>query len=143
MGLAVEDRIRRGLAKAKQASESSDYPQHRLGCALYYGKSVLGLGWNSSIQTHPTQEKFNKYRHMKGKVWTPKVHAEIKALESSRHYEVNWKKVTLYVWREHRNGIAALARPCPACMQAIRQLGIRHIIYSDENDLGYSIESVV
>jgi deoxycytidylate deaminase len=138
----LEDRIRRNLALAKKASEFSDFPQHQLGCVLSYGKSILSVGWNSN-STHPTQAKYNQFRNLFGNRIAAKSHAEERAIEAAKHFEnINWKKVTVYIYRQHKDGCTAIARPCAACYQLIKDVGIRKIIYSDSNPFGYTQEII-
>jgi deoxycytidylate deaminase len=136
-----DERIKRNLAFAKKASEFSDFHQHQLGCAIVYGKSVIGVGWNC-LATHPRQMEYNRYRKLWGTNIKHRCHAEVRAIESVKHFNINWKKVTLYIYREYKNGVPALSRPCPACMQLIKNMGVRKIVYTDDNEFGFTIENV-
>jgi deoxycytidylate deaminase len=140
--LLSDDKIWRYLGFAKKASEFSDYPQHQLGCVLIYGKSVLGIGCNT-LASHPKQKQYNQYRQLWGSVIRHRAHSEIRAIESAKHFDVDWRKVTVYVYRQFKNGEPALARPCAACMSMIKSKGIRRIVYSDSNTNGYTIEQVI
>ena len=53
--------------------------------------------------------------------------------------DIDWSKVHVYVYRicngkKHGYGNA---RPCPACMNAIKDMGIKNVYYTDEEGLGY------
>ena len=69
-----------------------------------------------------------------------------KRLEQNTKYElycddvINFSKVKLYVYRTRCDQEYGIARPCPSCMAAIRDLGIRHIYYTTNN--GYAYEEV-
>lgn len=102
--------VKRGLYWAKLASKFSDFPRYKIGCVLIYHNYVLGNGWNSK-STHPCQKKYNKERNLIGDHIKHCMHSEIMAIEGAKHYEVNWKKVTIYIYRAYRNGKPALANP--------------------------------
>jgi deoxycytidylate deaminase len=136
-----DSKIRRNLNLARKASKFSNFNQHQLGCVLTYGKSILGVGYNLNL-THPTQMKYNQMRQLNGHDIQHKIHAEVKAIMSAQHYDVDWRKVTVYIYREHQNGVPALACPCLACMQLIKDMGIRRIIYTNENLMGYTIKNI-
>ena len=52
----------------------------------------------------------------------------------------DFKHCTLYVARKLNSGGCGFARPCPACMEAIKEYGIRKIVYTT-ND-GYAVEFI-
>ena len=58
-----------------------------------------------------------------------------------KYLDIDWSKVKLYIYRETRDGKLAMSRPCPACMQAIKDLNIKHIAYT--TDCGYATEKLV
>ena len=47
--------------------------------------------------------------------------------------EIDWKKVSIFTYRELKNGKPACSRPCIACMALIKDLGIKNIYYIDES----------
>ena len=51
--------------------------------------------------------------------------------------DIDFSKVKLYVYREHKNGVKALARPCPACQKMIKDMGIKEVWFTTENGFGY------
>ncbi len=130
-----------GLSRAMGAMSNSDFHKQKLGCALIYRKYTLSVGWNSS-KTSPVQKQYNVYRDLVGDCIKHAVHAEIMALEAAKHFDVDWNKVTLYVYREHANGNPAKAMPCPACMQRIKDVGIKTVVYTDSNERGYTVMTV-
>lgn len=65
---------------------------------------------------------------------------KINCLNSIRHLDVNFHKVKLYIFRNRKCCTFGMARPCPSCMAAIKDLGIRHIYYTT-ND-GYAYEEL-
>lgn len=125
--------IQRNLLKAKAASELSDSPQHHLGAILAYGNKTISVGWNS-MKTNPLQKELNKERNFDDTESKNNgaIHAELACLLSVQYMDINWAKAALYIYREHKNGKPALARPCAACMKAIRDRGIKKVYYTTD-----------
>ena len=46
----------------------------------------------------------------------------------------------IYVYRENKNGELRMCRPCPACMEIIKERGIRDIYYTTGD--GYCHERI-
>lgn len=122
--------------KAKQVAEISDYYKTHVGCVAVYQGQVIGIGCNCN-KTHPTQYYYNRYRIQTDNM-LPKLHAEISCLNQIKSLNINFSKVKLYIYRIRKDQPYGLARPCPSCMAAIRDLGIRDLYYTT-ND-GYSYE---
>ena len=78
------------------------------------------------------QKKYNKYRK-KSDGLLPKLHAEISCINSIRHLDINFSKVKIYIYRIRKDQPYGLARPCPSCMAAIKDLGIRDIYYTSND----------
>lgn len=70
----------------------------------------------------------------------PKLHAEINCINFIRHLNINFSKVKLYIYRIRKDQPFGLSRPCPSCMVAIKDLGIKDIYYTT-ND-GYVHERI-
>jgi deoxycytidylate deaminase len=130
---------------AKLEAEKSDYRPFKLGCVITYKGHIIGRGQNST-KTHPYQKKYNrKYRHFnceRGEFVSDMLHAEISAILNVPYTvgrDVDWGKVNVYVYRiSHGRRLGfGNARPCPACMAAIRDLGIKHVYYTDNSGYGY------
>ena len=124
--------------KARQAGIVSDYYKTHIGCVAVHQGVIIGIGCNCN-KTHPRQKIYNKYRHHSD-VMLPKLHAEISCLNSIRHFDINFRKVKLYIYRIRKDQPFGLSRPCPSCMAAIKDLGIRDIYYTT-ND-GYAYEKI-
>lgn len=130
----------RYFQKARQAAEISDYKRTHVGCVAVYQGNIIGIACNTN-KTHPMQKYYNRYRyHPQTSYFYPKLHAEINCISSIRHLNINFSKVKLYVYRTRCDQEYGIARPCPSCMAAIKDLGIRHIYYTT-ND-GYAYEEV-
>ena len=123
--------------KAHQIATISDYKKTHVGCVAVYQGQVIGLGCNCN-KTHPVQKKYNRYRN--GEDFIPKLHAEINCLNSIRHLDINFTKVKLYIYRKRKTAKYGMCRPCPSCMAAIKDLGIKNIYYTT-ND-GYVYERI-
>ena len=128
----------RYFKKARQIANISDYEKQHVGCVAVYQGQVIGLGCNCN-KTHPMQKFYNKYR-MPSDYMLPKLHAEISCINQIKHLDINFSKVKLYIYRIRKDQPFGLARPCPSCMAAIRDLGIRDIYYTT-ND-GYVYEKL-
>ena len=130
----------RYFQKARQAAEISDYKRTHVGCVAVYQGNIIGIACNTN-KTHPMQKYYNRYRyHPQTSYFYPKLHAEINCISSIRHLDINFSKVKLYVYRTRCDQEYGIARPCPSCMAAIKDLGIRHIYYTTNN--GYAYEEV-
>lgn len=124
--------------KARQAACISDFYKTQVGCVAVYQGYMLGIGCNSN-KTHPVQQYYNRYRE-KSDYMLPKLHAEINCINSFRHLNINFSKVRLYIYRIRKDQPFGLSRPCPSCMAAIKDLGIKDIYYTT-ND-GYVHERI-
>ena len=122
--------------KAHQVAKISDYKKQHVGCVAVYQGQIIGLGCNCN-KTHPTQYYYNRYRKQSDTM-LPKLHAEISCINQIKHLEINFSKVKLYIYRIRNDQPYGMSRPCPSCMAAIKDLGIRDIYYTT-ND-GYSYE---
>lgn len=130
----------RFFEKAKQAAMVSTFYKTRVGCVAIYRKTIIAIGCNTD-KTHPVQKMYNRYRDCTNQPdCLPKMHAEINCMNSLRHLEIDVSKIKLYICRLKKDGSAGLSRPCPSCMAAIREFGIRHIFYTT-ND-GYAYEEL-
>jgi deoxycytidylate deaminase len=94
--------------------------------AFVYNKRgrLLAVGNNSYIKTHTLQAQ---YANRIGKPTAIFLHAEVDALiKASR----NGKPHKIFVARYRADGTPALARPCPACMLAIKDFGVKIVEYT-------------
>ena len=122
--------------KARQVATISDYYKTHIGCVAVYQGQVIGLGCNTN-KTHPVQKFYNRYREPSDTM-LPKLHAKISSINQIKHLNINFSKVKLYIYRIRKDQPYGMARPCPSCMAAIRDLGIRDIYYTTNE--GYSYE---
>ena len=122
--------------KARQVATISDYYKTHIGWVAVYQGQVVGLGCNTN-KTHPVQKFYNRYREPSDTM-LPKLHAEISCINQIKHLNISFSKVKLYIYRIRKDQPYGMARPCPSCMAAIRDLGIRDIYYTTNE--GYSYE---
>lgn len=114
---------------AAAVSKTSDYHGAKLGCVVTYGKNnVISVASNSE-KTHTLQRIYNRYRDFDPDTVSNKLHAEVHALSWLIGKCIDWSDIEVYVYRELKNGTPAISRPCPACENLIRNLGIKTIFY--------------
>ena len=124
--------IKRKFQKAKAASMLSDFPTHKLGAVMMLGNKVLAVGYNIT-KTHPIQKKYNIERGYDPDVKNNgQIHAEMMCLINTKYLDVDWSRVSLYIYREHKDHTTAIAKPCPACEKAIRERGINQVYFTTE-----------
>lgn len=110
----------------------------RIGCIAVYRGTILAKGYNSD-KTHTTQARFNVHRFKEcGNKYLPsKLHAETAVLSKIKYLDIDFSRVHLYIYREWKDGTIAISRPCPACMAAIKMMGIRHLHYTTDDGFAY------
>lgn len=134
--------IDRYFEETRKTAMCSEFDKVHVGCIAVYKGKIIAKGFNSE-KTHPIQMHYNKYRTMRG-VNTqvlPKVHAEVKCISKLKNMDIDFKKVKIFIYRIRYDQPYGLARPCPACMKAILDFGIRDIYYT--TDSGYAHERVL
>ena len=119
--------------KARYIAMASDFKKIHVGCIAVYKGTIIAVGFNTN-KTHPVQKYYNQFRKPEGDdismVSEPKLHAEINCLNQLKHLNINFSKVKLYIYRIRNDQPFGMARPCPSCMAAIKDLGIRDIYYT-------------
>lgn len=126
------------FAKARHVAEISDFPKIHVGCIAVYQGQVVGIGCNCN-KTHPRQKFYNRFR-VDSDEMLPKLHAEINCINQLTNLNINFSKVKLYIYRIGNDREFRIARPCPSCMAAIKDLGIRDIYYTTDD--GYVYEKL-
>lgn len=127
---------------AKKESFKATYTGYsgvKIGCVVVYHGTVLAKGSNSN-KSHPTQQKYNYLRFTDKHLnyyYNPSIHAEIQALTKIKYLDIDFSKVSIYVYREYKDGRTAMARPCASCMKFIKSLGIKNIYYTTPDGFGY------
>ena len=118
---------------AKEMSQLSNFSRARVGAVVTSGKRILSASCNST-KTRPLQFYYNKYRNFEDyKNSNSCEHAEISALSPLIGKEIEWDKVSIYTYRELKNGKRGCSKPCEACSKLIKELGIKTVYYIDED----------
>lgn len=120
---------------AQSLSMLSDH-HCKIGCIIVDKHRIISSGHNSNTKCHPIQAQIDT-KHFSC-FCTGKVHAETSAIIPLLKTKEDYSRATLYTYREHKDGTLAMARPCPRCMELIKQIGITKIKYTTDN--GYATE---
>lgn len=111
-------------------SEYSDYKRVHIGAVIVKKNSVISTGCNK-IKSHPIQKTYN-HRYL-GYHTKNCLHAEIDALIKAD--SIDCKGATLYVARRGLDNKIRLSKPCEACYNCAKDLGIKRIVYTIENGI--------
>ena len=108
----------------------------KIGCIIVDKHRIISSGHNSNTKVHAIQANIDN-KHFNCNC-VGKIHAETSAIIPLLKTRMDYSRATLYTYRELKDGSLAMARPCPRCMELIKQLGISRIKYTT-ND-GYACE---
>jgi deoxycytidylate deaminase len=111
------------LKLARVVSMHSSY-RIRMGCVIVEHGKPIAIGFNVEKSSPKTFKK------------QATIHAEIDAITTCK---CDVRGAIIYVYREHKNGLPAMARPCANCMAILAERGIKRMIYSI-NTYPYYIE---
>jgi len=138
--LKPKSKIEKRFRRAVKAALESDF-RVQVGCAVYNKGKLITTG-ASTNKTHPLQHKFNSYRDFdcNANLCLDKAHAEMIALSRLKSIDIDMKDVTFYVVRLCKSQPFGLARPCKACLTALRNAGVRRVCYSTQH--GYAEERI-
>jgi len=96
--------------------------KHALTAILYDKKGrVLSVGQNNYVKSHPLMAKHAEEVGQPYKIY---LHAEVHAILKCKDLT---KVHRIFVARYGRQGESLNAKPCPICMSAIREAGIKII----------------
>lgn len=131
------------LQRTKDLAEESSFIKIsgkavKVGASLYQGNKYV----SSAVNSNKTNPKVVKYNSVLPFEKVPFLHAEMAALISASK-KINFKDFkycSLYIARKLNCGDYGLARPCKACMEAIKEYGIKRIVYTTES--GYAVEYI-
>ena len=107
------------LELAKKEAIKSVYPKQQVGAIIVRKGTVVGRGCNQK-------------RHV-GKVKTEypnSLHAEVAAIMNTSRRLL--AKSTMYVYRVKKDGTPAMAKPCTYCAALLRYVGIKKVVYTNE-----------
>ena len=112
---------------AKAVSKTSTYGKILIGAIIVYKREIISVGANCR-KTHPLQMLYDRYRDSSVDWCHHYLHAEMNAIiHADKEYLPN---SVIYIFREDRNGKIANCRPCEACMNMIKDVGIKKIYYT-------------
>ena len=133
----------RFFKEAKKESLLSDYNGQHMGAVAVYGDKVILAKAHNSNKTNTTQYFYNRYRvEQKSNIMSkpPRSHAECNLYRRIRFLDIDFSRVSVYIYRELKNGELGMARCCPACMAALKSLGVKKICYTTDD--GYAEERI-
>ncbi len=126
-GVSLSKREKAYLKAAKDISVLSDH-RCKIGCVVVDQHRIVSSGHNSNSKKHSVQRDIDS-KYFKCSC-DGKLHAETMALLPYIKSHADLSHATLYTYRKDNNGHLAQSRPCPRCMQLIKSMGIRKIIYT-------------
>ena len=114
----------------KLAKDKEDEELFRLGAVIVdRSKRIIASSTNKMTKTHPIQKQWSKKVSNGKQIY---LHAEIAALVKCRK-----QPYAIYVARVLKDNTEALARPCPVCMAALKEAGVKKIFYTiGKNEIG-------
>lgn len=115
---------------AKAVSEMSDH-RVKVGCVVVNKHRIVSSGFNSHQKCHKIQAILDK--EVFGCECPGKMHAETSALLPLIKDGVDLSRASIYIYRQHKDGGIACARPCARCEKLIKQHGIKRIYFTVEN----------
>ena len=115
---------------AKNVSKYSNYPL-QMGAVIVDKNHPIAVGFNIK-KTHPTFA--NPEITISGCI-----HAEIRAIMNCG-FEVTG--CDIYIYREHKDAVPALARPCEMCYNILKDYGIKRIFYTINEYPYYKVERI-
>ena len=121
---------------AKAISKLSDIKQ-KIGCVVVYKHRIISSGYNHS-KTCPLQKEYNKYRFNVEECMTHSVHAETDALlPLLKRKDIDFSHISIYLYRQYKNGDLAPSRPCESCLALMKSLGVRHLYFTGSDRYFY------
>lgn len=125
-GITLSNKQRSFLNLAVRMSETSELPQQH-GAVIVKAGSVISLGvnkWrNRSLNNH--KDGYNPHLTY---------HAEVDAIS---HAGTDLTGAVIYIARIGKDGSEKFSRPCQRCTQAIKEAGIKKVVYTTGSDNTY------
>jgi len=104
----------------------SNSPYNVICATLDKRGSILSIGFNSYTKTHTLQKHYATKVKLFYKEY---LHAEISALVKTQN-----KVHSVMVLRVTQTGKIANAKPCPVCMMALVEAGVKTVFYSNQDE---------
>lgn len=122
---------------AAKIADKSPFKKQHVGCVAVYKGYIVSQGVNS-YKSHPEQKRYDRYRSFRDHARVDHaLHAEIDCL-TRLDEKFDMSKIKLFIYRPRKDIVCGNARPCPACLNKIKDLGIKKIFYT--TDSGYAEE---
>jgi len=119
--MITDENVIEALNIAKQSFQF----RARMGSIITDKKGkIISQGFNVR-KTHPFQQFYANKTHNREKVF---LHAEMSALVKCREHPH-----TIYVGRLRKDGSIGNAKPCPICLMAIIESGVKRIVYTNDD----------
>lgn len=115
--MAILPRIIRAATEA--ASQTPGIKRYKLGACLFKRDRIINAKGNSR-KTHPVLLRYSDH---------PYLHAESNCIIS--HGLDNCDDLSILVVRSNSFKEFTMAKPCDACMKLIKEVGIKHVYYTD------------
>ena len=128
---------------ASIAISSEETLTAKLAAAIVLNNRIVAIGYNRR-KSDPLQARFSKNES------AIYLHAEIHSLKNSlKLLDVEeLTKCSIYICRvkkvrpKSKEYVWGIAKPCSGCMRAIREFGIKNIIYSSDETGKYEVMDV-
>src|ERR1035437_6900824 len=102
---------------AKAMSKHSGHDTHKMGAVIVKKNRRISTGYNK-LKTHP------RSLHPQSMI-----HAELDCILGCSKEDL--LGADLYIYRQHKDGKVANAKPCIYCSKLIEQTGIKNIYYTN------------
>ena len=112
---------------AARIAMQTDFKEYKHGAVLVRGGTVL----NTSCNKNKYKAWANRFRDSKKQRGHATVHAEIGAILGLDRSIT--EGATIYVVRVGRDGCLRNSKPCPMCEAAMQFVGVKKVVYSNEN----------
>lgn len=138
-------RFSKFMAIAKEVSALSTFDRYRLGAIITVKGVVVARGWNKH-KSHPKQKYYNQFRTnlIEGSNVVDAaqnyLHAELDAINKAERLGIDLSEAELTVFRSGLDKKQKMARPCPGCMEAVKDAKIPVIRYSTPD--GMAVEYI-
>lgn len=119
------------IQKALVLAENSDH-RCKIGCIITNRRGkIISQGFNR-LKTHPMQFEYAKRYGIEEKIY---LHAEMAALIKCRE-----QPYSMYIGRVMHNTSIGMCKPCPICQMAIKEAGVKYVMYTDESGDEVTVE---
>jgi len=116
---------RRFVELAMRVAAQSEFKEYRHGAVLVRGGSVV----NTSCNKNKYRSCGNRFR--KKQIGHATHHAELGCVLGLDRSIT--EGATMYVVRIGKSGVLRNSKPCPMCEAALEYVGVKKVVYSDEN----------